>query len=398
MSEVFANGMNVNISIRPENANDNAPIQITVLPPAEGPKGEPGFSPKASVKKTDTGAVITVEDEKGVTSAAIENGKDGKDGTAGVPGADGFSPIAKVVKTANGARVEITDKNGTTSAEIKNGADGTQGPPGQKGDPGDDNVFVVKLTFDEDYNFVVDKTHAEVKQAVADGKAVIMLDVEVGTTLLYMGEGDMDGERCPFFVSPLSEVGMTALWTNVVYLKESGEVAYTSGPPINPLIIHYRDEQYTFDGSKLLSLNIKDDVFVIRVDANGKADQTQEAAIAAKEAGKAVLLVMGNGEVLTYTFMDVHPDYPSDLSPVFVSSIYGDFGETKYRSLAYLLADKTVVTRTEAINTSGGSGGTFETPTDEEIIQTLIDTNFLLAVTDSDGAILTDADGAILMM
>lgn len=45
-----------------------------------------------------------------------------------------------------------------------------------------------------------------------------------------------------------------------------------------------------------------------------------------------------------------------------------------------------------------GSGGTFETPTEEEILQALIDTNFLLAVTDADGAILTDADGAILVM
>lgn len=43
-------------------------------------------------------------------------------------------------------------------------------------------------------------------------------------------------------------------------------------------------------------------------------------------------------------------------------------------------------------------GGSFENPTDEEILQALIDTYFLLAVTDSDGAILTDADGAILVM
>lgn len=208
MSEVFANGMNVNISIQPENANDNAPIQITVLPPAEGPKGEPGFSPKASVKKTDAGAVITVEDEKGVTSTTIENGKDGKDG-----------------------------------------APGKDGPPGPKGDTGDDNVFVVKLTFDEDYNFVVDKTQAEVKQAVEDGKAVIMLDVEVGTTLLYMGEGTIDGERCPFFVSPLSEIGMTSLLTNIVYLKKSGEVVYMSGAPINQLTIKTAYGTETFDGS-----------------------------------------------------------------------------------------------------------------------------------------------------
>lgn len=238
-----------------------------------------------------------------------------------------------------------------------------------------DNVFVVKLGYDENYNFVTDKTQAEVKQAVADGKAVIMLDVEVGTTLLYMGEGTIDGERCPFFVSPLSDVGTTELLTNVVYLKESGEVAYMGGPPINPLIIHYGDEEYYFSGSKLTSINIKDDVFVIRVDANNKADQTQEAAIAAKDAGKAVLLVKSNGEVYTFLYMNVHPDYTADYCPVFTSAIYGDFGETKYRSLAYLLSDKTVVTRTESINTSGGGGSGLPATTDPH----------QMLVTDSEG-------------
>lgn len=219
------------------------------------------------------------------------------------------------------------------------------------------NVFVVKLTFDEDCNFVVDKTQAEVKQAVADGKAVIMLDVDVGTTLLYMGEGTMDGEQCPFFVSPLSEVGMTSLLANIVYLKKSGEVVYMNNSPINPLIIHYGDQEYYFDGSKLTSINIKDDVFVIRVDENGKADKTQAETIAAKDSGKAVILVTNSGEVFTYTRLSVHPDFPSDLSPLFTSPVGGDVGEKKFRTLAYLLSDKTVKIRTEELNTSGGSGG-----------------------------------------
>jgi hypothetical protein len=112
-----------------------------------------------------------------------------------------------------------------------------------------DNVLVVKLGYDENYNFVTDKTQAEVKQAVADGKAVIMLDADVGTTLLYMGESTMDGEQCPFFVSPLTEIGMTALFTNVVYLKKSGEVVYMTGAPINQLTIKTADGEETFDGS-----------------------------------------------------------------------------------------------------------------------------------------------------
>ena len=42
-------------------------------------------------------------------------------------GEDGFSPIATVEQTANGAVISITDKSGTTTATITNGADGVKG-------------------------------------------------------------------------------------------------------------------------------------------------------------------------------------------------------------------------------------------------------------------------------
>jgi hypothetical protein len=47
------------------------------------------------------------------------------------------------VPTEDGALITITDKNGTTTATVKNGADGTKGdkgdigPQGPKGDKGD---------------------------------------------------------------------------------------------------------------------------------------------------------------------------------------------------------------------------------------------------------------------
>lgn len=42
----------------------------------KGPKGEDGYSPKASVEKTSNGAVITIEDKSGITSAFIRDGVD----------------------------------------------------------------------------------------------------------------------------------------------------------------------------------------------------------------------------------------------------------------------------------------------------------------------------------
>ena len=48
-------------------------------------------------------------------------------------GQDGFSPIAKVEQTADGAVISITDKNGITTATITNGKDGADGKTPVKG-------------------------------------------------------------------------------------------------------------------------------------------------------------------------------------------------------------------------------------------------------------------------
>ena len=57
---------------------------------------------------------------------------------SGMVGADGFSPSASVEQTDDGAIITITDKDGTTTATITNGKDGQ---PGGKGDPGNDYVL-----------------------------------------------------------------------------------------------------------------------------------------------------------------------------------------------------------------------------------------------------------------
>ena len=54
-----------------------------------GTPGKDGFSPIANVTETDSGAVITITDAKGTTTATVYNGHDGADGTAGKDGKDG---------------------------------------------------------------------------------------------------------------------------------------------------------------------------------------------------------------------------------------------------------------------------------------------------------------------
>lgn len=56
-----------------------------------------------------------------------------KTGSDGINGVDGFSPIANIEQTTGGAVITITDKNGTTTANINNGQDGRDGIDGQDG-------------------------------------------------------------------------------------------------------------------------------------------------------------------------------------------------------------------------------------------------------------------------
>lgn len=74
--------------------------------------------------------------ENGVAAAVVSvNGttpdENGNVAVVGGSGEDGFSPIANVTQTASGAVVSITDKNGITTATIANGKDGDKGDPGK---------------------------------------------------------------------------------------------------------------------------------------------------------------------------------------------------------------------------------------------------------------------------
>lgn len=73
------------------------------------------------------------------------DGKDGADGAPGVDGkdgVDGVSPIATVVQTAEGAVVTVTDASGTTTATLLHGAKGDKGDDGERGEKGDAFTYV----------------------------------------------------------------------------------------------------------------------------------------------------------------------------------------------------------------------------------------------------------------
>lgn len=86
--------------------------------------GADGFSPVANVQQTASGAVVTITDKDGTTTATITNGVDGEDGQ------DGVSPTITASKSGNKTTLNITDANGTKTVEINDGADGQDGTDG----------------------------------------------------------------------------------------------------------------------------------------------------------------------------------------------------------------------------------------------------------------------------
>lgn len=109
------------VSVNGKTPDENGNVEIEAG--GSGGAGADGFSPIASVTQTDSGAVITITDANGTTTATVTNGKDGADGANGEKGEKGDTGSPG----ADGAK---GDKGDT-------GATGPQGPKGDKGDKGD---------------------------------------------------------------------------------------------------------------------------------------------------------------------------------------------------------------------------------------------------------------------
>lgn len=102
-----------------------------------------GFSPTAKVEQTADGAVITITDKSGTTTATVTDGKDGKNGTNGTDGkngTDGVSPTVATQAITGGTKVTITDKDGAHAFNVMNGTNGTNGKDGADGTDGTNGI------------------------------------------------------------------------------------------------------------------------------------------------------------------------------------------------------------------------------------------------------------------
>ena len=91
---------------------------------------------ETAANRSETAVGLAVEAAERAEEAARNAGTGGGGGGSGEPGADGFSPVAQVQQTSDGAVITVTDKYGTTTATVKNGKDGKDGKDGAAGATG----------------------------------------------------------------------------------------------------------------------------------------------------------------------------------------------------------------------------------------------------------------------
>lgn len=88
---------------------------------------------RAYVTQTEDGAVVTVIDKEGITTATVSNGADGQDGRDGsdgrdgadghdgANGQDGVSPTVGISEIDGGHRITVTDARQTQSVDVMDG-------------------------------------------------------------------------------------------------------------------------------------------------------------------------------------------------------------------------------------------------------------------------------------
>ena len=93
--------------------NNGEKVQAVGINGKDGINGEDGISPAATITQTETGAIVTIIDRDGTTTATLVNGKDG---AAGANGKDGIGI------PEGGTVGQVLIKNSETDYDVQWGA------------------------------------------------------------------------------------------------------------------------------------------------------------------------------------------------------------------------------------------------------------------------------------
>lgn len=320
----------------------------------------------AKVEETEDGAIITMKDVvNGETTAVVKNGKPGAAGDTGAT----FRPSV----SENGILSWTNDKNLDNPDPVN--LKGPEGNPGKNG---------------------VSPT-AKVKET-AEGAELTVTDAE-GVTKAVLKNGKDGAPGKP------GENG-----------KSAYEIAVENG----------------FDGTEEEWLNsLKGapgedaDIFIVHIGGGNVPDKTYAEIMEAYLADKTCICTGTDGHVFLMRayrsdddgrhFLFIAPtEYNSETGLKYQRIRIYENNTVKHNgTTAHTPNPKRLIftdengeplyeydgsKETKVPNNGGGSGVEVETPTTDEILQALIDTDFLLAVQDENGAILTDEDGNIILM
>ena len=158
-------------------------LTIGVPRGADGNPGQPGqdgYSPTATVSKSEDTVTITITDKNGTTTATVKDGKDGEDGD------DGFSPIATVSKNGKVVTISITDKNGTTTATVSDGESAADIIDDNAGSGDTGKVWSADKTYTENQNLLSAINVLKPSATSSDiGKAIVVKTVADGVPTSY---------------------------------------------------------------------------------------------------------------------------------------------------------------------------------------------------------------------
>lgn len=158
----------------------------------DGASGKDGVSPSAKVEQTDTGAVISVTDADGTSTATVSNGRDGQPGADGEPGKDGVDRSSVYVGDS-----EPTDPTTTLWLD----------PEGEDGDTSATSKFIVDVKILDLAGYTVtasnDSGEEYTKEITEDSETVVFNFKNAGVVTIRNSKNvNTSAVKCGLYTAP----------------------------------------------------------------------------------------------------------------------------------------------------------------------------------------------------